>query len=234
MARPITDLSFPITEDIGHSVEKREIALYQFVRRKAPALLILGGMHGDEPKGVSLARYWLDLLIHDSELARSLNWMIILAVNPDGLLRRKRRNSRQVDLNRNFPTRNWKLGSRQSRMYGGPEPASEPETRAVISVVESCRPNVILTLHSIGANRYCNNYDGPARRLAHCLRRVNGYPVTKSIGYPTPGSFGTWAGIELGIPTITLELPSHHSPRICLEENRNILKALAATLKFAV
>ena len=26
------------------------------------------------------------------------------------------------------------------------------------------------------------------------------------MGYPTPGSFGTWAGIEKEIPTITLEL----------------------------
>ena len=32
------------------------------------------------------------------------------------------------------------------------------------------------------------------------------YPVEESIGYPTPGSFGTWAGIEKGIPIITLEL----------------------------
>ena len=32
------------------------------------------------------------------------------------------------------------------------------------------------------------------------------YPIEESIGYPTPGSFGTWAGIENGILTITLEL----------------------------
>ena len=32
------------------------------------------------------------------------------------------------------------------------------------------------------------------------------YPVEASIGYPTPGSFGTYAGIERQIPTITLEL----------------------------
>ena len=32
------------------------------------------------------------------------------------------------------------------------------------------------------------------------------YPIEPSIGYPTPGSFGTWAGIEKNIFTITLEL----------------------------
>jgi len=35
----------------------------------------------------------------------------------------------------------------------------------------------------------------------------NGYPVSASIGYPTPGSLGTYAGVERKIPIITLELP---------------------------
>ena len=38
-----------------------------------------------------------------------------------------------------------------------------------------------------------------------CSEFIN-YPVEGDIGYPTPGSFGTWAGIEKNIPTITLEL----------------------------
>ena len=32
------------------------------------------------------------------------------------------------------------------------------------------------------------------------------YPVEASIGYPTPGSFGTYCGVERNIPTITLEM----------------------------
>ena len=49
------------------------------------------------------------------------------------------------------------------------------------------------------------------------------YPVTTSIGYSTPGSFGTWAGVERGIPTVTLELPSHHSAKRCWADNRRAL-----------
>ena len=41
-----------------------------------------------------------------------------------------------------------------------------------------------------------------AKRISDIIK----YPVEASIGYPTPGSFGTWAGIERNIPTITLEL----------------------------
>jgi len=59
--------------------------------------------------------------------------------------------------------------------------------------------------------------------LAEAIAACNGYPVTGSIGYPTPGSFGTWAGHELRIATVTLELPSHHSSRRCWEENRRAL-----------
>jgi protein MpaA len=36
----------------------------------------------------------------------------------------------------------------------------------------------------------------------------NGYPIKGDIGYPTPGSFGTWAGIEKKIPMVTLEIES--------------------------
>ena len=50
------------------------------------------------------------------------------------------------------------------------------------------------------------NYDGPARELADRISDIMDYPVEESIGYPTPGSFGTYAGVERNIPTITLEM----------------------------
>ncbi len=147
-------------------------------------------------------------------------------VNPDGYERRTRRNARKVDINRNFPTKNWEVGNPRSRMFGGLKPASEPETRAVIRLIEKYRPDAIVTIHSINRNQFCNNFDGPGRKLARLLSKYNKYPVTSTIGYPTPGSFGTWAGVEQGIPTITLELPSHHSARRCWEDNREALLRL--------
>jgi murein peptide amidase A len=81
---------------------------------------------------------------------------------------------------------------------------------------------------ALGLDRYCNNYDGPGRALAFAMRRHNRYPVTASIGYPTPGSFGAWAGAEHNIPTITLELPSRHSPKRCWEDNFEALLCVAS------
>lgn len=166
-----------------------------------------------------MARGLIERLHVEPNCAADVNWHIVPVVNPDGFAIRKRRNANRVDLNRNFPTKNWTLGSRRSRMFGGESPASEPETRALIRFIERSSPDWIITLHSIGLGRYCNNYDGPGKRLAQRLARHNSYPVAATIGYPTPGSFGTWAGVEHRIPMVTLELPSRHSSKQCLHDN---------------
>ena len=80
---------------------------------------------------------------------------------------------------------------------------SEIETKFLVDVIEQNKPNLILTLH---APFKVVNYDGDAQEVAEKVSEIIGYPVEASIGYPTPGSFGTWAGIENKIPTITLEL----------------------------
>jgi protein MpaA len=188
--------------------------------------MIFGGFHGDEPKSVFVANCLIELLSTSPASAGKATWIIVPLVNPDGYERRKRRNARGVDINRNFPTRNRQSGSRRSRMFGGPLPASEPETRAVMRIIERYQPDRIVTIHSIGLARFCNNYDGPARAIANAMSRRNGYPVTVNIGYPTPGSFGTWAGVERRIPVVTLELPSTASPQRCWVDNRDALLCL--------
>ncbi len=182
-------------------------------------VIVLGGFHGDEPKSVHVCRELIKLLTHDASKSASARWVIAPLINPDGYEIRNRRNANKVDLNRNFPTSNWAFGNKRSRMFGGLSPASEPETQAVMTLIEKYPPSVIVTIHSISGNRFCNNYDGPAKRFAEAMHARNHYPVTPSIGYPTPGSFGYWAGVEKNIPTITLELPSHHSSKKCWLDN---------------
>jgi protein MpaA len=53
----------------------------------------------------------------------------------------------------------------------------------------------------------CVNYDGPAARWAEAVAAACGWPARGDIGYPTPGSFGSWLGIDRGLPVLTLELP---------------------------
>ena len=213
---------------LGKSVEGRPIEALVLGRAGGRTTLILGGFHGDEPKGVSIAYRLVELLESGGYVVADLASIIVLVVNPDGFERRKRRNVNGVDINRNFPTRNWQRTVQRSRMFGGNAAGSEPETRAVIEAVNRYHPTRIISVHSINGGRHCNNFDGPAEAIASMMQRFNGYPVESSIGYPTPGSFGTWAGVERNIPTITLELPSGHSTKRCWEENRDAL--LAAVL----
>ena len=128
--------------------------------------------------------------------------MFVPCVNPDGVKAKTRVNSNGVDINRNFPTKNWEL-TEKNEFFGGNTPASEIETKFLVEIIEKYKPKFILTLH---APYKVVNYDGDALEIAEKISEIINYPVESSIGYPTPGSFGTWAGIEKNIPTITLEL----------------------------
>lgn len=169
--------------------------------------LIIGVFHGDEPQGKYLIEEYLKTSPSKSLISRR-GTLFIPCLNPDGMQLGTRTNANGVDLNRNFPTKNWgedtsAAGENPCDYYGGPHAGSEIETRFVMDVIAEFKPDRILTLH---APYKVVNYDGPARELADKISKIIKYPVEESIGYPTPGSFGTYAGIERQIPTITLEL----------------------------
>ncbi len=160
--------------------------------------LIIGVFHGDEPQGKFLIEKYM----------KTNGLMFIPCLNPDGMQLGRRTNANGVDLNRNFPTKNWGedtslAGDNPSDYFGGASAGSEIETQFVIDVIEKYKPELIITLH---APYKVVNYDGPAREIAEKISEIIKYPVEASIGYPTPGSFGTYAGVERQIPTITLEL----------------------------
>jgi len=170
----------------------REIVL--FGKKSSKKFLVIGVFHGDEPQG--------NFLIENYLKTRDSNLLFIPCLNPDGMAESVRTNANGVDLNRNFPTKNWEC-TKKDEFFGGEKPASEIETRFLISVIEKYEPELILTLH---APFKVVNYDGDAKDISEKISKIINYPVEASIGYPTPGSFGTWAGIERKIPTVTLEL----------------------------
>ncbi len=181
-----------------------------------PVSLVIGVFHGDEPQGKFLIEEYLKRQSTLSPTSKSggkktNNPLFIPCLNPDGMQLGQRTNANGVDLNRNFPTKNWgeNLGDNatcddeKSAYYGGISAGSEIETQFLIDTISEFKPQTILTLH---APYKVVNYDGPAKELAEKISAIINYPVEASIGYPTPGSFGTYAGVERQISTITLEL----------------------------
>lgn len=171
--------------------------------------LVIGVFHGDEPQGKFLIEKYLKNQANSmSELVPRGNLLFIPCLNPDGMQLSQRTNANGVDLNRNFPTKNWgqdtsKAGNNPADYFFGKSAGSEIETKFIIDIIDKFSPKSILTIH---APYKIVNFDGPAKKLAQKISDIIGYPVEESIGYPTPGSFGTYAGVERQIPTITLEL----------------------------
>lgn len=187
-----------------------EVALLGLSNEKHQ-VLVIGVVHGDEPQGEYLIKKYM------SETEKE-GVLFIPCLNPDGMAFVTRTNSNGVDLNRNFPTKNWELGEK-GNYFGGETPASELETRFLVNIIEKYEPSAIITLHT---PYKIVNYDGPAQELAQEISEVFGYPVEASIGYPTPGSFGTYAGVERQIPTITLEMDEE----IAVEELYSPIKTI--------
>lgn len=203
----------------GHSVRGRDILAYRFgvdCETRCSRILVLGAVHGDEPEGPWL----LGELIPEWNAGwpyPNLEVIVVPEVNPDGFHARLRVNANAVDLNRNMPTRDWQPHYQDPDNNPGPAPGSEPETQAVLSLLKSHSPHAILTIHSMKA--YQINCNGPALDWCQALARVSGYPVTQDIGYPCPGSLGTYAGAERQIPTITLEVERGLSRTEVLEKH---------------
>jgi murein peptide amidase A len=170
-------------------------------------VLVIGGIHGDEWTAISLVFYWLNWMLVDP-LGKT-HWRVFPLVNPDGFIAKRstRTNARGVDLNRNFPTPDWKSHAhlhwvtktrKNPRRYPGPMGNSEPETRLIVDQIEQYRPHLILSLH---APYGLIDYDGVEQ---HAPLRFGLLPLRR-LGV-SPGSLGNYAGVHLGIPVVTVEL----------------------------
>jgi predicted deacylase len=163
-------------ESIGKTWEKRDINLVTISKdiktaHTRPALFFTGTIHAREWVGHELAieftKYVLDNYENDPTIQSYLENTTIYIVpcaNPDGYEYSKnhfsfwRKNRRVnadgtygVDLNRNFPIGYVKSTVPSSNVYGGPEPFSEPETRALRDFVEAHENiSIALDYHSQG------------------------------------------------------------------------------------
>ena len=187
--------------------------------------LIIGGVHGDEYEGVIASLFLLKAF--SSSFPYKLNLTLIPLFNVDGILKKQRKNANNVDLNRNLPTNDWSPHVAKEKYFPGLKANSEPENQALVQWLEKNKPKLIISLHS-WENALLNT-NGDCHPEVEILSQKTGYKITEFIGYPTPGSLGTYSGLERKIPTITYEfkknLPTNKILQVHVPAIQEALKA---------
>lgn len=187
------------------SADQNPLELWSHVHSANP-ILFVGGVHGDEPEGVQLAQDFLSWLRHEAT-PKLRPWILVPCLNKDGYLLGERTNGNGVDLNRNFPTPDWSSLTKGPRYYPGPHAGSEPETQALVKLINEHKPQLIVHFHSW---KPCVVYTGATgKKAAQLLSPSPEYPAHEDIGYPTPGSLGQYGWLV------------HETPVVCIEEQEH-------------
>jgi protein MpaA len=189
--------------EFGQTSKKLPIFAYEFGVNETNHTLILGGVHGDEIEGVIVARDLLSRLMKSESVFDHMKITLVPELNPEGVLHKTRGNLNGVDLNRNLPTSDWSPEIKTPRYHPGSSPMSEPENQALCKFIAAQNLKFILSLHSWNPML---NINGDCQAEAEILSQMTGYRIDRDIGYPTPGSLGTYGAIENGVPTITYEI----------------------------
>lgn len=184
----------------NHSIELYHSPQLKLEKGHKP-LLLIGGVHGDEPEGVALAEGLLAWLKSQTQIQRP--WILIPCLNIDGYLARTRTNGAGVDLNRNYPSSNWSPEAKSERYFPGTSAGSEPETQALVHLIRQVEPELIIHFHSWEPMIVLT---GPSHLPeAKWLADSCGYKIEDNIGYPTPGSLSHYGWHDNHIPVICIE-----------------------------
>jgi len=207
-------------QTIGHSHRGRPIRIRR-IGHGPRRVIWIGGIHGNEQEGVISTRELPLAFTRVPGALGEVTLTIVEDINPDGTAMNRRGNAKGIDLNRNYPARNFVPG----KSYGA-RPLDQPEARALHDLVRSERPHLVIVAHSWREDHFIN-FDGPAVQYAELFAAESGYRVKPSDRIsPTPGSLGSWVGRTLGIPILTLEYERGSNPLRCWMDTRAAILAV--------
>lgn len=191
-------------------------------------ILLIGTVHGNEKIGIILSIKILNEIFSKDKLANTL--ICIPSANPDGNILNTRMNANRVDINRNFPSKNWiyedsaKIKRDKKGFWGGNQPASEKETKFILKIDSLYNPDVVIVLH-----QYFDfvNYDGKGKTLAEFISLRTGMRIEDDMGYDTPGSMGSYFGHDKQKEVVTIEMPEFPADSL----QRDIVKTLVEVVE---
>ena len=217
----------------GTSAQGRALQAYYF-GNGASTVLYTGAIHGNEVSTKLLMDRWIDELEAKARsIPTGIRIVVVPVINPDGYARGARTNAHNVDLNRNFATSDWQqdittVNNQPFPGGGGSSAMSEPETKALASLVQALRPRLVLSYHSIGG-MVAANQAGNSASLAGVYAAKSGYgnitgQSDSAFEYSISGTADDWYAQALGVPSLLIELGSHTSSQF--ERNQAAMWAM--------
>ena len=231
----------PLPSIIGFSFGGRPIEVYKFGAGEKEYLIVAGIHGGYEGNTIALAN---ELITYINEnpgaIPTDVTLYIIRNMNPDGEARDDgvdgRVNNNGVDLNRNFPTKNWTPDWDRDGCWiyrpttGGAYAGSEPETRTVMSFIQAHKLEAVISYHSAALGVFPGGvpWTADSKRLAKQLAKATDYPYPPiDTGCEYTGTLADWA-VENGVgAAVDMELSNHRTT-----DFKQNLQALKVFLNF--
>lgn len=186
----------------GKSAKNRPLLAY--IVEPAPGVedpdnvYLIAAQHGDERNSKRVLDYLLrEIRLLSRDYLNDHRIIIIPLYNPDGYAKNQRLSATGVDLNRDFPSSD-----------GAEENPQAVETKAFMALMKKYPPYIIYNMHQ--PFRVVLHYPGD-EEFAKPFAQLSDYPLGQGVGYPTPGSLGTY-GREKKIPVVTVELSRSMKP----------------------
>jgi murein peptide amidase A len=177
-------------------------------------VLVIGGLHGNEPVTPPAVRSLLQ-----SSIAPDVEVWLVPAANPDGSAAGLRCNANGVDLNRNFPW-DWRPSD------GGRAPLSEPEPQALVTLIEQLRPDVAIWIHQpLG---YVSSIGATSSALEQAFADAAGLPVRPDITQHGGGE--SWSSSIAGVPSMLIEIEGWDATAESVDRTRAGIEAVILAL----
>jgi predicted deacylase len=207
------------TRVLGTTRGDRKIRAYHLGEPGEPKVVLISTMHGNEGHTRQILR-----TLVDGKPVHGIDLWVVPVYNPDGLAAGTRKNSRGVDLNRNYP---YHWVDLDGNYESGRRAASERETRAMMAFLRDVQPRWLLSFH-----QPLRGVDTDTKRpkFARKVARVLDLPrKTLDCGGVCHGTMTGWYNHHFAGTALTVEYGAHTTRRMMqVLAPRRVLKIFGA------